>query len=677
MASLYRLINYNCSGQTLIELLLAIAVMSIVLPSLFVGLFAARSSKTQQRQRLQAVALLKQTQEALRNIREQGWVAFAVDGTYHVSSSSAVWGLAANSATTADGFTTQVVISDVYRDSSGAITSSGGTLDPSTKKIDTTISWGLPYLSSITATEYMTRYLDNLTYTQTTDTDFKAGVLTNTSVTKTADGEVILGAGGGGGDWCVPSKSITTYDLPKNGVANAVTAIEGAVFAGQGNNASGVAFQRVNLTTNQDPPVASNGGSLTTGSLKTNGIFADSQYAYITTDTNHSQVIILDMTQFTDPPTNSNFKQVGTIDLGTSSTNGVSVYAANNYLYVTATDGRLYIYDVTNHAAPVLKNSGGYQIGSSSSTVGNKIVVAGNYAYIATSSTTNPLRIVNISNPVSPTSAGTLVLGTGQSGVDVWVNTSSSSPSRAYLATSYLSGKNDFYIVNIENPASPTLKNDSGSTLGQYSTNGMTPNAITVVTGNRAIIVGTGGTQQYQVLNISNELSPTSCAGLSYSTGVFGVASVLQSNGYAYSYIITGDSNAELKIILGGAGGQYSSAGTFVSSPFDVATVGLNQTAFNRYSADFAQPPQTTIGFQVAVANAVNNSCTGASYTFIGPGKTSATTDLFTSSSGGIPLLTSGSYQNPGRCFKYKVYFTSSDPTKTPELYDFTVNYSP
>jgi len=95
-----------------------------------------------------------------------------------------------------------------------------------------------------------------------------------------------------------------------------------------------------------------------------------------------------------------------------------------------------------------------------------------------------------------------------------------------------------------------------------YNTSGMSPTGITAVTGNKAIIVGTGGTNQYQVIRISDETNPILCGALQYSTGINGIAAVLQSNGYAYSYIITGDTDAELKIILGGAGeGNYSSAG--------------------------------------------------------------------------------------------------------------------
>ena len=59
------------------------------------------------------------------------------------------------------------------------------------------------------------------------------------------DGEVVLGATGGVGDWCQPTLAITALDLPKSGVANAISAIQGTLAAGTGENASGVSYANV------------------------------------------------------------------------------------------------------------------------------------------------------------------------------------------------------------------------------------------------------------------------------------------------------------------------------------------------------------------------------------------------------------------------------------------------
>ena len=62
-------------------------------------------------------------------------------------------------AQTTNGLTQKIVVSDVYRNSSDAIVTTGGTLDPSTKQVTITISWTQPSASSISSTFYMAEQL--------------------------------------------------------------------------------------------------------------------------------------------------------------------------------------------------------------------------------------------------------------------------------------------------------------------------------------------------------------------------------------------------------------------------------------------------------------------------------------------------------------------------------------
>jgi hypothetical protein len=184
--------------------------------------------------------------------------------------------------------------------------------------------------------------------------------------------------------------------------------------------------------------------------------------------------------------------------------------------------------------------------------------------------------------------------------------------------------------------------------------------------------VGTSG-EEYQVLDTTYENSPTRCGGTNVDAGIYGVSSVLETDGDAYSYIVTGDNSDEFKIILGGpggSGGSYLPSGTFESQYFDSNFT----TAFNRLSVNYVQPIETTITFQVAVVAAVSGSCESAVYNFVGPDGTSSS---YFSSDGPIPFTTIGSYQNPGRCLKYRVFLSTNDSAFTPVLEDVTVNYSP
>ncbi|MBI2028157.1 MAG: prepilin-type N-terminal cleavage/methylation domain-containing protein [Candidatus Levybacteria bacterium] len=655
----------NQKGQSLIEILIVIGLSAILLPALLTGLVASREGKAQDSQRSQALTLLTTTIEAARSVRENGWASFAINGTFHPEISGSSWTLVGGSDTI-NGFTRKIEISDVNRDSNGTIVTTGGTLDPSTKKIVATISWGLPYISLISDTLYMTRYLDNNGHIDTTTSDFTIGATHTSTVTQdppSADGEVILGAGGGGGNWCTPSASIVAQDLPKSGVANAITAIEGSdgnviVFAGTGDNSSGVSFADVDIV--GDTPSISTSIPATFDGYKTNAVFGENDYSYLATDNNSKEIVIMSLTQFSNPPTNSKYLEVGSINLP-GNVNGNSIFVVNNKAYVLSSNNKFYIYNLSaDRTSATLQNTGGLTISGS----GKKVLVAEDYAYVATGATSNQFQIINVESSSSPNIAGQITLGSSQTGVDIYVNTNIEEPSVAYFVTSYSAGNSNVFKINISNESSPVVEGSG------YSTNGMNPTGITVVTGNKGIVVGSGGTEQYQVFDVGTFVK---CAGLVYSTGINGVSSVLKTSGYAYSYIITGDASAELKIILGGGGSgtTYAPAGSFISDAVDA----LIPTVFNRFEFTVTQPLQTTIGFQVAVANPAPD-CASATYEFIGPGLTSNISDVFTTGSP-VPILSSGSYQNPGQCFKYKVYFTTVDSNQTPVLYDFTLNYSP
>lgn len=674
-ASINSILSNKKSGQSLVELLVIIGLCTIILPAILTGVMASREGKSQQIQSEKAINLLKEEQEALRNIRESGWSNISTDGTYHAVISGSNWILQSGIETTSDNFQRKIDIGSVYRDITGTIVSSGGTLDPSSKIITITVSWNLPYPYSLHSTTYLTRYLDNLSWTQTTYSDFNAGTKTNTYISNTQGGEVILGAGGGGGDWCIPNLSVTSVNLSRQGIPTAISASQGVVLTGTGLNSSGPTFAKTTITGN-NPPVANVVGVYENS--KANGLYGDTNYAYIAT-TNHSQEItILDLNQYSDPPTNSKYKAVGYFDAPGNGA-GNSVYVSGNVGYMTS-DNMFYIFDLsskTGSRPSLYKDSNGNTKGIQLAGTGNKIIVTNNYAFVAVSSTTSQLQVINVTDPANPSIVAQVNVGNNQPGIDVATNTTGT---RAYLVTNLASPSKDFFIIDTTNKSGNLLTIGTG-----YDTNGMTPKGIAVATGNKAIIVGTGGSVQYLVLSISDETKPIVCGtGLQISGGAFAVSTVLQSDGYAYSYVVTGDTNAELKIILGGAGGQYTSSGTFESSTLDILNfTGSNITAFNRFIANVSNPAQTDIKLQISVAapNPSTGNCSGVTFTYLGPNGDPG--QYFTVSSnptviqGSIPYITYGSYTNPGRCFRYKAYFSTTDSTATPELYDFTVNFSP
>jgi type II secretory pathway pseudopilin PulG len=166
----------HLKGQSLIEILIAIALAAVILPALFMGFAASREGKAQEGERLQAVALNKEMEEAVRSVKENGWTALAT-GTYHATVSGTTWALASGSETVGN-FTRAITITQ--------------TSDPSIKKIDYSTTWTQPSAGSITTTEYLTRFLGNAIKNHTTTSDFSGGTFTNSRPLAVGDGAIEL-----------------------------------------------------------------------------------------------------------------------------------------------------------------------------------------------------------------------------------------------------------------------------------------------------------------------------------------------------------------------------------------------------------------------------------------------------------------------------------------------------
>ncbi len=178
-------------GATLVEVLVAIALTGVMLPTLATALVTAHAGRASSQQQLKAAALLHEATEAVRVVREAGWEEIATDGVYHPAISGSTWSLQSG-AETIDGFTRDVTIASAQRDSSGALAPSGGADDPATKHITVSVAWSTPYDASVTEDLYLSRWQHNTTWVQTTEADFLAGSATNATVTNTAGGEVAL-----------------------------------------------------------------------------------------------------------------------------------------------------------------------------------------------------------------------------------------------------------------------------------------------------------------------------------------------------------------------------------------------------------------------------------------------------------------------------------------------------
>lgn len=136
----------NHHGFGLVETIVGAAIISLVLFALVgIGQFAFRVVD-ESNLRLRAAFLAEEGMEVARTLRDTSWSAnispLALGTDYYPVFSGGVWQLSSAAVAPIDGvFDRRVVFSAVYRDSSDAITTTGGTLDPNTKKVRVTVSW--------------------------------------------------------------------------------------------------------------------------------------------------------------------------------------------------------------------------------------------------------------------------------------------------------------------------------------------------------------------------------------------------------------------------------------------------------------------------------------------------------------------------------------------------------
>ena len=246
-----------------------------------------------------------------------------------------------------------------------------------------------------------------------------------------------------------------------------------------------------------------------------------------------------------------------------------------------------------------------------------------------------------------------------------------------------LADSDQFYVINTSNKSSPAFLSgtpatgaQSGYYLGTGANRQQYPRrSITVFGDSSALLAGIDGVsdsndaQEYQVLNISNESSPTYCGGTQFTNGFNDMTSIAEADGDKYVYLVGNTAANELKIIQGGPDGPFLEAGTYESTTIDL---GSNAT-FNRFDVVENLPPNTSIQYQLAIADAISGSCSGVSFSFVGPDLTAGT--KFATGSA-IPLSSSGSFKNPGRCLRYKAYLSTTDYNVTPTLLDISFNYS-
>ena len=128
-------------GESIIEILLAIALFSIVLPAVLYTLGSFAGSQPQNNMYFNAIMDTEETKSTIQEMKAVSWDTVSQNGTYTLNALDNTLNLLITTPTPdPDGFIKTIQISDVQRNN-GVIVSEGGTVDSATKKISISIDW--------------------------------------------------------------------------------------------------------------------------------------------------------------------------------------------------------------------------------------------------------------------------------------------------------------------------------------------------------------------------------------------------------------------------------------------------------------------------------------------------------------------------------------------------------
>ena len=628
-------------GYSLAELVLAIGIFAIISSMLIFLVVDATRTLENTRTRSKASQLTQEIYTSLILIKSQGWYNVAqytndgikhleyTDGTYKILDGEDIQG----------SLTYSFTIEEVQRDLNRNLVAQGGTNDPHTRLINMNISWvdRIGKVHTINPKMYVNDW-NTHSIVWTTQAEFDTGTYTETMSELTDDGEVRLFSMKYS-DWCNPTLSMTQHDLTRSGVASSLFTINDYVYMGTGENASGDAFSKISVS--GEPAIVTELG--TYNGYKAYDVFGLNGYSLLATDNNSAELVVLDISS----PSNI-YTVFTTLDIPNPKTKQKFLYVYNNIGYLT-NDNKITVFSLANLQQGVPPTILQTITVDGTNSVISDIYVDANYIYVTTQAGTSDFYILRNSAPYS-------VLGQADIGtMNVTSLFISEDLNRAYIGTQNNVG-NEFFILNIAN------KSTTYPIIKSYDLGGTSVKAL--VSADQRVMIGGIGGQEYTVYDITDELNAYKCGSLEVDSGI-NIITLVKKSLTLYTYILTGNSNAELQVIKGGPGGGgpdgegYVEAGEYLSEIHDSTS---DSSEYYILSLDADIPTGTSLKVQFRASS----DPTMAGSTWVGPDGTSNTyydsAGVFT-----LPSLA-------GRYLQYKVIF-SSDTINTPLLKELIINY--
>jgi type II secretory pathway pseudopilin PulG len=157
------LLKNKCAGFTLVEVVLGTAIVLLVLVSLVAAYSLYLRVAFSNLHKTQAIFLSEEGIEAVKLMRDDSFDVrispLNVGTNYFLSFSNGKWGTTTTNGMISGNFLRHFTVESVMRDSQSNIVSSGGTIDPDTKKITVFVEWRE---QNSTTTKAVSTYITNL-----------------------------------------------------------------------------------------------------------------------------------------------------------------------------------------------------------------------------------------------------------------------------------------------------------------------------------------------------------------------------------------------------------------------------------------------------------------------------------------------------------------------------------
>lgn len=470
-----RLSHIN-KGFSLVEIILAIALFAIfsfgAIGVVLQGMEANRLSTEQ----TVALEYASEGLEAARSIKNQSFAALVNTAATGITKNGTSWGFNGANNLFSNRFDRVITVTDVQRDGNGNIVASGGTVDPNTKKITSTVSWTVSGTRNDTVS--LSTYLSNWS---------QAIAPPEPTCTWTAATNL--------GGYQYPSNQ-DGLKVQQQGNYAYVT------MSDAGNNPYDFAVMDVT-----DPAAPALKGTLQLPGTLSN-LAVEGDYAYLVSDDNRKEFIIVNISNPDVPVVTKTLNMA-------SNDNAQGVYVIGTTAYVVRVGAKnrdeFFVIDITDVNNPSI--TGSANIGSNNQG-GTDIYVAGNYAYIASDDNSSELKIVDITDPAAPNYLS-------GSKFDI----SGNKPANAVtgLDNILLLGGQDnlLYILDITDPtnisqSSQLATHDVGDTINDIEYGNSNLNAFVGSNSN--------ANDEMQVINLSDPTAPTLQASLQFPQAINGLA---------------------------------------------------------------------------------------------------------------------------------------------------------